>query len=116
MRHRIAGRSLGRRTEHREAMLQNIVAQLIKRERISTTEARAKEARLLAERMITKGKAGSLNDRRLAMATLTDKEAVGKLFDELAPRYAERTGGYTRIVKVGPRKGDAAPMALLELV
>jgi large subunit ribosomal protein L17 len=116
MRHRIAGRSLGRRTEHREAMLQNIVAQLIKRERISTTEARAKEARLLAERMITKGKAGSLNDRRLAMATLTDKEAVGKLFDELAPRYAERTGGYTRILKLGPRKGDAAPMALLELV
>ncbi|MEK9658930.1 MAG: 50S ribosomal protein L17 [Chloroflexota bacterium] len=116
MRHRVSGRTLGRRTAHREAMLQNIVAQLIKRERISTTEARAKEARLLAERMITKGKGGSLNDRRLAQATLTDKEAVSKLFDELAPRYAERTGGYTRILKLGPRKGDSAPMALLELV
>ena len=116
MRHRVAGRKLGRRTEHREAMLQNIVAQLLRNERVTTTEGKAREARSLAERMITKGRSGSLNDRRLAMATLTDKQAVRVLFEELGPRYADRAGGYTRMLKLMPRKGDAAPMAILELV
>ena len=116
MRHRVAGRKLGRRTAHREAMLQNIVAQLLRNERVTTTEAKAREARLLAERMITKGRGGSLNDRRLAMATLTDKQAVSKLFEEIGPRYADRAGGYTRLLKLMPRGGDAAPMAILELV
>ena len=116
MRHRVEGRILGRRTEHREAMLQNLVAQLIKHERITTTEAKAREARKLAEKVITKGRGGSVHERRLAMALLTDKQAVSKLFDELGPRYAERPGGYTRILKLMPRKGDAAAMALLELV
>ena len=116
MRHRVEGRTLGRRTEHREALLQNLVAQLIKHERITTTEAKAREARKLAEKVITKGKGGSLNERRLAMGLLTDKQAVSKLFDDLGPRYADRPGGYTRMLKLMPRKGDAAPMALLELV
>lgn len=116
MRHRVAGRTLGRRTEHREALFQNIVAQLLKKERITTTEAKAREVKPLAERIISKGKAGSLHDRRLALAYLTDKQAVSKLFDEIGPRYADRPGGYTRMVKLMPRKGDAAPMALLELV
>ena len=116
MRHRVAGRTPGRRTEHREAMLQNIVAQLIIHERITTTEAKAREVRPLAERMISKGKDGSLHQRRQAISYLTNKNAVVKLFDELGPRYSERPGGYTRMVKLMPRKGDSAPMALLELV
>lgn len=116
MRHRQAGRKLGRRSEHRQALVQNLVAQLLKHERITSTEAKVREARRAAEEVITKGKRGSLHDRRLAMAYLTDKDAVRKLFDDLAPRYAERPGGYTRLVRLGPRKGDAAPMALLELV
>ena len=116
MRHRVAGRKLGRRTEHREATLQNIVAQLLTHERVTTTEAKAKEARTLAERIITKGRSGSIHDRRQAMALLTDKHAVSKLFDELGPRYADRAGGYTRLMKLMPRRGDAAAMALLELV
>jgi large subunit ribosomal protein L17 len=116
MRHRVEGRSLGRRTEHREAMLQNLVAQLIKHERITTTEAKAREAKKLAERLITKGRGGTLHERRLTMSLLTDKQAVSKLFDEIGPRYADRPGGYTRMLKLMPRKGDAAPMALLELV
>lgn len=116
MRHRVVGRTLGRRTAQREALLQGLVAQLIRHERITTTEAKARETRAMAERMITKGRKGGLNDRRIAMAYLTDKQAVGKLFDEVGPRYADRNGGYTRIVKLMPRKGDSAPMALLELV
>ena len=116
MRHRVKGRKLGRRTEHRESMLQNLVAQLLKHERVTTTEAKARETRVLAERVITKGRSGSLHDRRQAMAILTDEDVVGKLFSEIGPRYAERNGGYTRMVKLMPRKGDSAPMALLELV
>ena len=116
MRHRVAGRKLGRRTEHREATLQNIVVQLLTHERVTTTEAKAKEARTLAERIITKGRSGSVHDRRQAMALLTDKQALRKLFDELGPRYADRAGGYTRLMKLMPRRGDAAAMALLELV
>ncbi len=116
MRHRVSGRKLGRRTEHREAMLQGIVAQLLMHERVTTTEAKAREARPLAEHIITKGRGGSLHDRRQAMSVLTDKHAVSKLFDDIGPRYADRDGGYTRMVKLMPRKGDSAPMALLELV
>ena len=116
MRHRVAGRKLGRRTEHREATLQNIVVQLLTHERVTTTEAKAKEARTLAERIITKGRSGSVHDRRQAMALLTDKQALRKLFDELGPRYADRAGGYMRLMKLMPRRGDAAAMALLELV
>ena len=116
MRHRVVGRKLGRRTEHREAMLQNIVVQLLTYERVTTTEAKAREARKLADRIITKGRSGSIHDRRLAMALLTDKHALRRLFDEIGPRYAERNGGYTRIMKLMPRKGDAAAMAVLELV
>ena len=116
MRHRVKGRKLGRRTEHREALLHNLVTELIKRERITTTEAKAREARGVAEKMITKGRRGTLNDRRLAAAMLTDKQVVRKLFDEIGPRYADRPGGYTRIIKLMPRKGDAAAMAMLELV
>ena len=116
MRHRVSGRKLGRRTEHREAMLQGIVAQLITHERVTTTEAKAREARRLAEHVITAGRNGSQHQRRRAMALLTDKLAVAKLFENLGPRYASREGGYTRMVKIMPRKGDAAPMAILELV
>ena len=116
MRHRVAGRKLGRRSEHREATLQNIVVELLTHERVTTTEAKARSARTLAERIITKGRSGSLHDRRLAMALLTDKQAVRRLFDEIGPRYADRNGGYTRIMKLMPRKGDAAAMAMLELV
>ena len=116
MRHRVTGRKLGRRSKHRQALFQNLVVQLLRHERITTTEAKAKEVRGVAEGVITKGKRGALNDRRLAMALLTDKEAVRRVFDDLATRYAERPGGYTRLVKLLPRKGDAAPMALLELV
>ena len=98
------------------ALIQNLAAQLLKHERITSTEAKVKEVRGVVEKVITKGKSGSLHDRRQAMAFLTDKEAVRKLFGDLALRYAERPGGYTRVVRLMPRKGDAAPMALLELV
>ena len=116
MRHRVSGRKLGRRTEHREAMLQGIVAQLLRHERVTTTEAKAREARRLAEHVITKGRAGSQHQRRMAAPLLTDKLAVAKLFEDIGPRYATREGGYTRVVKLMPRRGDSAPMALLELV
>ncbi|MBM3940275.1 MAG: 50S ribosomal protein L17 [SAR202 cluster bacterium] len=116
MRHEIGGRKLGRRTAHREALLQNLVAELIDHERITTTEAKAKELRRVAERMITTAKSPTLAHRRAAMSELTNKDAVRKLFEELGPRFAERNGGYTRIVKLMPRQGDAAPMALVELV
>lgn len=116
MRHRVSGRTLGRRSEHREAMLHNLVAQLLRHERVTTTEAKAREARALAEKMISKGRTETLHNRRQALSVLPDKHAVERLFDEIGPRYADRPGGYTRIVKLMPRKGDAAPMALLELV
>ena len=116
MPHAVAGRTLGRRTEHRLALYRNLVADVIKKERIKTTEAKAKEVRGQVERVITYGKKGSLHHRRLALAFVPDKEAVEKVFQELATRYAQRPGGYTRIVKLGPRKGDAAPMVFLELV
>jgi len=116
MRHRVAGRKLSRPTEHRILMYRNLVTDLLRYEKIVTTEAKAKEVRGMAERMITLGKNGSLYARRQALAFVTDKKVVAKLFDELAPRYAQRTGGYTRIIKLEPRLGDGAPMAQLELV
>ena len=116
MRHRVSGRTLGRRTEHRESMLYNLVSQLIKHERVTTTEAKAREVKAIAEKIISKGREESLNNRRQALAVLPDKDSVEKLFDEIGPRYSSRPGGYTRMVKMMPRKGDAAPMALLELV
>ena len=116
MRHRIAKRKLNRPTAHRKALLRNLVKDLLTHESIRTTEAKAKEARGLAERMITLGKDGSLHARRQALRFLNDKAVVGKVFDEIAPRYVGRRGGYTRIIKIGPRAGDAASLAQLELL
>lgn len=116
VRHRVAGRKLGRATDQRIGLLRSLAAELIIHERIVTTEARAKETRGLAEKMITYGKKGTLHHRRLAVAKIPNKSVVKKVFDELAPRYASRPGGYTRIIKLGRRKGDAAFLAQLELV
>lgn len=116
MRHRIAGRKLGRSTSHRLAMYRNLATDLLINEKVITTEAKAKEARGIAEKLITLGKDGSLNARRQALTLLTDKKAANKIFNELSPRYADRTGGYTRISKLGPRSGDGASMVQLELV
>lgn len=116
MRHRIAGRKLSRPTAHRLAMLRGAVTDLLRHETIQTTEAKAREIKPLAEKVISRGKKGTLHQRRQAAAFLTDEGVVKKLFDELGPRFAERPGGYTRLVKTGPRKGDAAPMAVLELL
>ncbi len=116
VRHRVAGRKLGRATDQRIGLLRSLATALIIHERIVTTEARAKETRGLAEKMITYGKKGTLHHRRLAVAKIPNKSVVKKVFDELAPRYASRPGGYTRIIKLGRRKGDAAFLAQLELV
>lgn len=116
MRHRVSGRTLGRRTEHRESMLNNLVSQLLRHERVTTTEAKAREVKALAEKVISKGREETLHNRRQLLSILPDKNAVKKLFDDIGPRYVDRPGGYTRMVKLMPRKGDAAPMALLELV
>ena len=116
MRHQKKTIKLGRTAEHRKALLANQVCSLIEHQRIKTTLAKAKAVRPLAERMVTLGKNGSIHARRSALATLRQKNAVKKLFDDIAPRSAERSGGYTRIVKIGPRQGDAARMVYLELV
>lgn len=116
MRHRKAGRRLGRTSSHRDAMLRNMVTSLLDQERIVTTVAKAKEARRVAEQMITLGKKGDLHARRQALAYIRSKSIVAKLFDQLSNQYAERKGGYTRIIRTGSRMGDAAPMAILELV
>ncbi len=116
MRHRIAGRHLGRATEHRIALYRNLVTDLLRYEKIATTEAKAKEVRSIAEKIITLGKRGNLHARRQALAFVNDKKVVDKLFEDIGPRYAERQGGYTRIIKLGPRHGDGAAMAQLELV
>ncbi len=116
MRHRKAGRKLGRVTSHRTAMLRNMVSSLLEHERIVTTVPKAKEARRVADQMITLGKRGDLHARRQALAYIRSKSVVAKLFDELSGQYADRQGGYTRIVRTGFRAGDAAPMAILELV
>ena len=114
--HRVAGRNLSRYKAHRKALLRGLTADLIKHERIKTTLAKAKETRIVAEKLITHGKKGTLHHRRLALSQLPNKQIVKKVFDELAPRYAERPGGYTRVVKLGPRQGDGASMAVIELV
>ena len=116
MRHRKTGRRLGRTSSHRDAMLRNMVTSLLDQERIVTTVAKAKEARIVTEQMITLGKKGDLHARRQAMAYIRSKSVVAKLFDQLSSQYAERNGGYTRIIRTGARVGDAAPMAILELV
>ncbi len=116
MRHRNYGKKLSRNTEHRRALLRNLVTSLILRERIETTVAKAKAARPLAEHMITLGKRGDLHARRLAAGYLLDSGAVSALFGDIAKRYASRAGGYTRIVRSGWRKGDGADLAVLELV
>lgn len=116
MKHQISARKLNRPTPHRKAMLRNLVKDLLVHESINTTEARAKETRKSAERIITLGKDGTLHARRQAIAFLNAKSVVSKLFDELGPRYASRPGGYTRILKLGRRAGDGAPMAKLELI
>ena len=116
MRHKIAGRKLGRPTAHRKAMLRTMVTDLIRHESIKTTEAKAREVRRMAEKVITHGKKGTLHQRRQAAALLTDERIVKKVFDELGERYESRPGGYTRITKLGPRKGDASPMAVIELL
>ncbi len=116
MRHRKAGRHLNRTSAHRRAMFRNMAASLFRHERIRTTLPKAKELRRVAEPLITLAKEDTVARRRLAFARLRDKEAVRKLFEELGPRYRERPGGYTRILKMGFRPGDAAPMALVELV
>jgi large subunit ribosomal protein L17 len=116
MRHKLAGRGLSRSTEQRWALYRNQVTALLAHEKIVTTEAKAKEVRSLAEKMITLGKDGNLASRREALAFITDKKVVDKLFAEIAPGYADRNGGYTRLVKLGPRSGDSAPMVQIELV
>jgi len=116
MRHKVAGRKLGRSTGHRRAMYRNLVTDLLGYGKITTTEAKAKEVRGLTEKMITMGKEGGLHSRRQALSFIIDKKVVDKVFTELAPRYAERPGGYTRITKLGPRLGDGAAMVRLELV
>ena len=116
MRHQKAGRKFSRTSAHREAMFRNMAASLIKHELIRTTLPKAKELRRVAEPLITIGKTDGVASRRLAMSRLQDKEAVGKLFVELGPRYKARPGGYLRILKCGFRPGDNAPMAYVELV
>ena len=116
MRHQNKTVKLGRTAAHRKAMLANQVCSLIEHQRIKTTLAKAKAVRPLAEKMVTLGKKGSLHARRTALATLRQKDAVKKLFDDIAPRAAERNGGYTRIVKLGARKSDSAPVAFIEWV
>lgn len=109
-------RKLNLPTDQRMALLRNLVTSLLENGKIETTLTRAKEARSLAEKMITLGKTNTLHSRRQALAFITKEDVVTKLFAEIAPKYAERNGGYTRIIKIGPRRGDAAPMAIVELV
>ena len=116
MRHGVSGRKLNRTTSHRLAMFRNMVTSLLNHERIYTTVPRAKEMRRWAEWMISLGKHGDLHSRRQALSVIREKKAVHKVFDELAQRYQNRAGGYTRIVKVGFRRGDASPMCMLELI
>ena len=116
MRHKVAHRKLGRTTEHRMAMLKNMSASLIKHEQITTTLPKAKELRPYVEKLVTLAKHGGLSNRRLAMARLQDDAQLKKLFDVLAPRYADRPGGYVRVLKAGFRASDQAPMAVIEFV
>jgi large subunit ribosomal protein L17 len=116
MRHRRAGKKLGRDSAHRKALYSNLAGALIEHGRIKTTEAKAKAVKPFAEQMITLGKRGDLHARRLALAELRSQDVVHQLFADVAPRFADRPGGYTRIVKLGPRFGDSAEMVYLELV
>ncbi len=116
MRHRKSGRKLNRNSSHRKAMFQNMAVSLLRHEAIKTTLPKAKELRRVAEPMITMAKTDSVHRRRLAFNRLRDREIVGKLFNELGPRYQDRPGGYLRILKTGYRPGDSAPMAYVELV
>ena len=116
MRHQVSGRKLSRLSSHRWALYKNLVTDLLSKGKITTTEAKAKEIRGLVERMITLGKDGTLASRRRALAFSNDKKVIAKLFEEIGPGYNERAGGYTRLVKLGPRKGDNAAMAQIELV
>jgi large subunit ribosomal protein L17 len=116
MRHRRAGKKLGRDSAHRKALYSNLAGQLIEHGRIKTTAAKAKAVKPFAEQLITLGKRGDLHARRLALAELRSQDVVHQLFAEVAPRFADRPGGYTRIVRLGPRNGDAAEMVYLELV
>ena len=109
-------RKLGRASDHRDAMLRNLVTSLLENGKIETTVEKAKETRSMAEKMITLGKANTLHTRRQALSYITKEDVVTKVFEELAPKYADRNGGYTRILKLGPRRGDAAEMAIIELV
>jgi large subunit ribosomal protein L17 len=116
MKHRARARKLGRTTSHRLAMLRNMVTSLLDHERIQTTDAKAKEVRRVADRMITLGKRGDLHARRRALRVIRRREVTAKVFDELAERYRDRPGGYTRVLKLGRRHGDAAPLSIVELV
>jgi large subunit ribosomal protein L17 len=116
MRHQKHTRKLGRTSSHRDAMLANLIASLIIHKRVKTTLAKAKAARPLAEKLVTLGKGGTLHDHRLAVAKIGQKDVVSKLFKEIAPGFKDRHGGYTRIVKLGPRQSDSAPIAFLEWV
>lgn len=116
MRHRVKGKKLSRDSAKRKALLRNLVTSFLEKERIRTTLAKAKATRPIAEKMITLAKKNSLHSRRLAFRFIYKRDVVKKLFDEIGPRFSERPGGYTRIVKIGPRAGDGAEMALLELV
>jgi len=116
MRHRVAGRKLSRHTQHRELMFRNMLTSLLQYERIETTLAKGKELRGWADRIISLGKKGTLHARRRVFALLRNKEIVKKLFDEIAPKFKDREGGYTRVYKLGWRQGDGAPLSLVELV
>ncbi len=116
MRHRKSGRTLGRKSSHRKAMYKNMAASLIQHETIRTTLPKAKELRRVVEPLITLAKTDGVSRRRLAFSRLRDKRSVGKLFNELGPRFKDRPGGYLRILKIGFRPGDAAPMALVQLL
>ncbi len=114
MRHRKAGKKLGRSTAHRKAMFRNMLTSLVLHERIVTTDTKAKAVKRLADRLISLAKKGDLNSRRLAVTKLYSKDAVAKLFDNLGPRFRSRAGGYTRVIKVGYRLGDGAPQSIVE--
>lgn len=116
MRHNKSGKRLGRNTPHRTAMLRNMVTSLFDHEKITTTDARAKELRKVVDRMITLGKRGDLHARRQVLSVIRDQKIVAKLFDQIGPRYKDRPGGYTRIVKIGSRLGDNAPQSIIALV
>lgn len=116
MRHLKSGRKLSRNSSHRWALMRNLITSLLREEKIRTTDPKAKELRRWTDRVITLGKQGSLHARRQALAIVQDKSVVRKLFDTIAPRFKDRAGGYTRIIKIGLRRGDAAPVSLIELV